>query len=220
MTPPKQLRTARLGVCLLAVALLPAAVAAQAPTDKGTYLGALFGPRTTASPRSGAGGVLITHVLPGSPAATAGLRRQDVLLRYDRVPVRDCEHLANLIRDDRPDRKVALLVLRDHRELAVEATLTLGPALKLAPAGSDPVEPPLPTATQPAAVSVWASPLEHGKLKLTIDFYVDGRRQTVTCQGGAADIASTVQKLPERERDLVRIALARLRTINAPPKRP
>src|SRR5436309_2006447 len=89
------------------------------PAEKGTFLGLLFGPRSSTEsttylraemvpvvPRSspppaklapGNTGVVVTHVLPGSPAARAGLRRNDVVLAYDKVKVRDCEQLARLI---------------------------------------------------------------------------------------------------------------------------
>src|SRR3954451_22729392 len=85
--------------------------------DKGTFLGALFSPVPEALydqlpqlPRHR--GVLVTCVLPESPAAQADLRRHDVLLRYDRRPIRDCEHLARLIQGDRPERKIELVLLR------------------------------------------------------------------------------------------------------------
>jgi hypothetical protein len=255
----------------LVLALVPAAARAEEarPAEKGTFLGLLFGPlpkpgasadartgpRSTSAPSSPTAapkpvkseGVVITYVLPGSPAAKAGLRRSDVLLQYDRVKVRDCEQLAVLIRDDKPDRKVKLLVVRDKRELAVDATLALGPALKLAPSfregprtspppGPDPVKTTVRSVTaatnmpgEPAggaaiapnslgSVRIVATPLDSGKMKLTMAFYADGRlQQTLTCQGAADDLAKTVQKLPERERNLVRVALERLRTINQPP---
>ncbi len=244
----------------LALGLLPlrAGLAQEPPAaDKGTFLGLLFSPLTPA-PTSGSGteklaldykitpsvkvapteaaGVLITHVLPGSPAARAGLRRHDVLLGYDRARVRDCEQLALLIRDDKPERKVKLLIARDKREMTVEATLALGPALRIAPSYR-PTKPgvgktgpggitdtnapgtargPLrPASTSLASVSIVATPLDGGKMKLTMEFYADGRlQQTVTCQGAAGDLATTVQKLPERERNLVRVALQRLRTLS------
>jgi hypothetical protein len=54
-------------------------------------------------------------------------------------------------------------------------------------------------------------------MRLTIEYSAGGRRQKVTCEGAAAEIARTVQALPERERDLVRVALQRLRAINGEP---
>jgi hypothetical protein len=180
--------------------------------EKGTYLGLLFSPLPALTDaRTLSQGVLITHILPDSPAAKAGLRRRDVVLKYDGTKIRDCEHLARLIRADKPKRKVRLLVQRGKKELTVEATLTLGPALKVAPAepakgGTAHVSPP--------GVSVLATPLDRGKMKLTIEYYATGRLHTVTCEGAAAEIASAVQKLPERERNLVRVALQRLRRLN------
>jgi hypothetical protein len=42
-----------------------------------------------------------------------------------------------------------------------------------------------------------------------------GGVRTLTCQGAVADIDSAVQKLPERERHLVRAALQRIRELNS-----
>src|SRR5262245_18099697 len=89
---------------LLAAGLLGAAAPLSAqvrspapevrPDEKGTFLGALFcAPRAepaeagiTARAATGndrPAGVLVTYVLPDSPAARADLRRNDLLLAYD-----------------------------------------------------------------------------------------------------------------------------------------
>src|SRR4051812_16998285 len=104
----------RSGAAVLACLILAGPVPAQSPArpdDQGTFLGALFSPVPEALydqlphvPRRH--GVLVTHVLPDSPAARADLRRHDILLRYDEEKIRDCEHLARLIQADRPERKV------------------------------------------------------------------------------------------------------------------
>jgi hypothetical protein len=196
--------------------------------EKGTFLGALFcSPRAepvatadagiTARAATGAArptGVLVTYVLPDSPAARADLRRNDLVLEYDGRKVRDSDHLATLIRADRPDRKVRLLVQRARRDLTVEATLALGPPLRLARAEApDPVRGTA-KANGPASVSVWATPLDSGKLKVAIEYYAGGRLKTVTCEGAEAEVDQAVRKLPERERNLVRVALQRLRTLH------
>jgi len=154
-------------------------------------------------------GVVVTHVLPDSPAARADLRRGDILLEYDHKSIRDGDHLAQLIRDDRPARKVRLVYQRGAEVKTVEAVLALGPALKLASdrGGRETV------GSGQGAVSVRATPLESGKMKVTIEYYATGKLQTVSCEG-AAELARTVQKLPERERSLVRLALQRLRSLN------
>jgi hypothetical protein len=171
--------------------------------EKGTYLGALFCPAKS--------GALITRVLPNSPAAAADLRADDVVLRYADTPVRDSDHLARLIRADKPDRKVQLLVRRGQAQKAIDVTLALGPALKLAAAksGKNTTEQGRP------GVTVYAAPLDAGKMRLTIEYWTAGKLETVTCEGVAAEVATTVGKLPDRERDLVRIALRRLKAVNS-----
>src|SRR5437762_7922457 len=92
--------------------------AAQPPAEeRGTYLGVLFAPvpdivydQLPQLPRER--GAVVSHLLPDSPAVKAGLRRNDILLQYGDEKVRDCEHVARLIRDDRPDHKVHLTYLR------------------------------------------------------------------------------------------------------------
>jgi len=130
------------GVLLSLPALVPGAAEEVRQEEKGTYLGALFNDRagpaantTARAPERGAPGVVITHVLPGSPAARAELRRGDVLLEYDHKAIRDGEHLARLIRDDKPDRKVQVCLQRGLRVRTVDVKLALGPPLKLSSTG-------------------------------------------------------------------------------------
>jgi membrane-associated protease RseP (regulator of RpoE activity) len=186
--------------------------------EKGTYLGILFGPRTAANaiPSAKAAsrqaippGVVITHVLPNSPAEAARLQRGDLLLRYDHTTVRDAEHLAQMIRADKPDHKISLVIQRNQRLRLVDVTLALGPVLKPAPAVVVNARPTTST------LSVWAAPLDSGKIRLTIEYQpIGGQKKVTTCEGVASDLASAVEKLPQRERNLVRIALQRLNTLN------
>src|SRR5438874_240459 len=96
--------TARLTLLLLCLVASPLrAMDEPVPADeKGPYLGVLFCPIPEALldhlpqlPRDA--GVLITHILPDSPAATAGLRKHDVLLQFNLEKIRDGNHLARLI---------------------------------------------------------------------------------------------------------------------------
>jgi len=85
--------------------------------EKGTYLGVLISPVPEVLydqlPQLPLGqGVVVTHVLPDSPAAQAMLRRHDILLIYNDEKIRDSEHFARLIRADKPDRTVKLTLLR------------------------------------------------------------------------------------------------------------
>jgi hypothetical protein len=194
------------------------------PPDEGqgTYLGVLFGPVTESLydqlpqlPRKQ--GVLVTRVLADSPAAAAGLLRHDILLTYDGQKVRDCEHLARLIRDDKPGRKLNVTYLRAGREASAAVHLASGPALRLAerlPAGE---QRAANKPGGPASVSVLAAPLDNGRLKVTIDYFPEGSQipRTVTWEGDPADLDAAARNLPERERQLALRALDRCRTRNA-----
>jgi hypothetical protein len=163
----------------------------------------------------GVRGVVVTQVLPDSPAARTSLKRGDILLRYNEVSIRSCQHFAHLIQTDKPDHKVKLLVRRNQTEQTVEATLALGPALRIAPAYSTgkpgPGDGPRATAKPQSSVSVAAAPLEGGKLKVVIEYYQDGKPASVTCQGDAAAIRTTLNRdLPEPQRNLALAALERL----------
>lgn len=196
--------------------------------DKGTYLGLLFAPIPEAQFKKlqqlpHGQGVRVTQVLANSPAAKADLQRDDLVLAYNNEKVRDCEHFARLIINDKPNRKAKLTILRDGQEKSVEVTLALGPALRIAapnPSIKDAAEVAKSVAKPggPATVCVSAMPLDEGKMKVTIEFYAEGtgRIRTVVCQGGPADIDNEVEKLPERERLAAHNALERLRLLTNP----
>jgi hypothetical protein len=189
--------------------------------EKGTFLGCLFASRTEGGNRLT--GAVLTHVLPSSPAARADLRRNDVILEYDRQSVRDANHLAQLIRADKPNRKVALVVQRGARRHNIDVTLALGPRLELAEGlkepRTEPVGPPGP-GPAPASVTIRATPLVSGKVQWKIEYSAPTGKKVVTCEGTAAELSSTLRKLPERERQLVRIALERLRALVRPRSSP
>src|SRR5262249_22284623 len=92
--------------------------------DKGTYLGALF----STSDR----GVVVTHIIPGSPAEKAGIQRNDLVLKYGAEEIRDGDRLARLICAGKPGDRVKLSLQRDGKKVETEATLELGLALRFA----------------------------------------------------------------------------------------
>jgi hypothetical protein len=205
---------------------------AQPPAEvRGTYLGVLFAPvpdivydQLPQLPRER--GAVVSHVLPDSPAVKAGLRRNDILLQYGDEKVRDCEHVAHLIRDDKPDHKVRLTYLRGGKETTAEVALALGPVLRIAQkgAGTSADDQPRGTAkaANPAAVNIAATPLGGNSMKLTVEYYDDraGRILSVPCTGTPGEIDAQVTKLPEGVQKLVRVALRRLREPDAktPPR--
>lgn len=222
--------------CLLAwsvvfvLGLAPArAQSADPPAteEKGTYLGVLF----SAVPEivyeqlptlSRNHGVAVTHVLPDSPAAAGGLRRHDILLQYDDKKIRDPEHFARLVHDDKPERKVKFLLVRAGREETAEVTLALGPVLKIAQSsaathqGQEEVAKATAKPADPASVNVSATPLGGGNLKVTIEYYQEnsGRLRSVTCSGTPADIEKEIQRLPAKAQGLARVALDRIRALD------
>jgi serine protease Do len=68
-------------------------------------------------------GARINQVVPGSPAATAGLRANDVVLQVESVPIRNDNHLINLISMMPVGQKVRLQVWRERKEIAIEAVV-------------------------------------------------------------------------------------------------
>jgi hypothetical protein len=176
----------------------------------------------------GARGVVVTQVMPDSPAEKSGLKRGDILLRYNDTPIGGCRDFVELIRGDKENNKVNLLLRRDRRETKVEVTLALGPALRLAPAysstkkdssdGPKAIAKPLP----PSSVRVAVGPLADGKMKVIVEYYQQGTGKlcTVTCVGNSAEIDTELKRLPERERDVVRRALDRLTKSATKPEKP
>jgi membrane-associated protease RseP (regulator of RpoE activity) len=219
-----------LSCAVCAVLLLPITTRAQQTDpseEKGTYLGVLFGDvpevlydQLTDLPRGQ--GVVVTHVLPDSPAAQAKLARHDIVLEYNKEKVLDKEHFARLIRADKSDHKIELLILRGGKRIMVEATLTTGPILrigKLTPPGTTKVaddKTPKGAAKPagPGTVNVTALPLAEGKVKVTIEYYEEGRLHCATCTGNDKEIETTVKELPERVQPLARFAMKRIRDLD------
>jgi hypothetical protein len=168
------------------------------------------------------GGVVVTEVLPKSPAAEVGLRRHDILLTYGDKKIEDCAHLARLLRDSKPDQEIDLTLLREGEKIQKKPTLAKGPLLIVGPlvasAAKDPVDLPkgLAKPGAPARVNVTATPLGGGKMLVIIEFYKEGtgKLQTFTCSGTAVEIDSKVKELPQRVQDLALAALQRIRALD------
>ena len=68
-------------------------------------------------------GALVEMVLPDSPAAAAGLKAKDVILQVDGLPIRNENHLINLISTLPAGQKVRLQVWRDRQAATLDATI-------------------------------------------------------------------------------------------------
>jgi aminopeptidase YwaD len=101
----------------------PAYVRIETPRSGG---GGGYGPVFGVVPEfgdSGAGGVRITGVRPGSPAEKAGVRAGDVIVKFAGVDVKTLEDLTFVLRGRRPGDEVQVVVRRDGREETVRAVL-------------------------------------------------------------------------------------------------
>jgi len=87
-------------------------------------------------------GAIVARVYPGSPAATAGLQPNDVIVKFGATPVDDYHHLQRLSSDAEPGTSVPLDVIRkrDHK------TLTL--KIAESPDSAPPPTPPTPPSTR------------------------------------------------------------------------
>jgi serine protease Do len=70
-----------------------------------------------------AGGVIIEGVLADTPAARSGMQVEDVLVRIDDRPIRDVNHVRNLIAEMSPGTKIRLALVRGGEARDLEITL-------------------------------------------------------------------------------------------------
>jgi serine protease Do len=72
-------------------------------------------------------GVIISDVVPGSPAASAGLRIQDILLNVDGEPADSVPYVAFRLLSHEPDKKVTFDVLRGADQVSLDISLFHAP---------------------------------------------------------------------------------------------
>jgi serine protease Do len=68
-------------------------------------------------------GALVETVYADTPAASAGLRANDVVLQVDGLPIRSENHLINLITGLAPGQKIVLQIWRDRKTSTLEAVV-------------------------------------------------------------------------------------------------
>ena len=93
---------------------------------------------------SAAKGVRVRHVYPGSPAAEAGIKADDTILKLGDKEVADAAELRNLIANLEPRSKAPLTIKRGDEELTFEpalATLPTDIPSELPPAGAVDFQP-------------------------------------------------------------------------------
>ena len=72
-------------------------------------------------------GALVTQVAPNSPAAKAGFKSGDVILKYNGSAISRTSDLLNYLNRTTPNQNIQLQVLRDDKIRNISATLTTAP---------------------------------------------------------------------------------------------
>ncbi len=125
------------GALLVAAIGIGAAVRTAAAAEKeGAWLG-VYTQDLTSGLREGLGyngdGVLVSGVVDGSPADDAGIRKGDVLIRFNNRQIDDAGDLVNLVRAARVGQRVAILADRDGVRRTFNVTLAARSGDALAP---------------------------------------------------------------------------------------
>lgn len=68
-------------------------------------------------------GVLITNVVPGSPAESAGLKRGDIIIDADGKKISEMGEIINSISNSMPGKEMTFTVVRDGKETKIKAKL-------------------------------------------------------------------------------------------------
>lgn len=68
-------------------------------------------------------GVLVTEVVEGSPAEKAGLKAGDIITKVNAQSISDADELTKTVRNEKPESKANITVIRDGREKSFSATL-------------------------------------------------------------------------------------------------
>lgn len=68
-------------------------------------------------------GVVVAEVAAGSPAAKAGLKANDVIVKYDDQRLYAPEQFVKLVQNDKPNREIKLKVIHDDKAENLDVTL-------------------------------------------------------------------------------------------------
>lgn len=77
-------------------------------------------------------GVLVTHVIAGSPSDEAGIKQGDIVLKYDGKPIKGYEVLRNAILLTDPGQSMVLTINREGKIMKIKVTIGSRPSPALA----------------------------------------------------------------------------------------
>jgi Na+/H+ antiporter NhaD/arsenite permease-like protein len=75
-------------------------------------------------------GVLVDNVKPNSPAEGIGLSKGDVITHMGKVPIKDINHLKEIVRPLGPGSEIELTIVRDHKEYSLDFLIGKRPGLR------------------------------------------------------------------------------------------
>src|SRR4029079_18242172 len=77
--------------------------------------------------QDGKGGALVVGIAPGSPAAEAGIKEDDVIVAVDGDPIGGGDDLLNAVGTHAPGDEIPITVERDGKRVDLRATLIENP---------------------------------------------------------------------------------------------
>src|SRR6476469_4586141 len=111
--------------------------AAAEPAGPPGFLGVMVGPGDDGK------AVMIRDVAPGSPAATAGVKAGDRIVKVGKDEARDVDAFMKAVATHKAGDKLPLTVERDGKEQTLTATLGERPAAVARPEAPAPLVPPV-----------------------------------------------------------------------------
>lgn len=82
-------------------------------------------------------GVIVSQVFEGYPAADAGVKPSDVIVKYNGKEVKDIRHLRSLVASTQVGQDVEMSLIRDGKEITLTAKVVESPAVPPAAEGID-----------------------------------------------------------------------------------
>ena len=70
-------------------------------------------------------GARVSGVQPQSPAATAGIQSDDIILEFDGISIEDDDHLVSLVSVTANSRTVKMIVFRNKKQIPMSLDLAL-----------------------------------------------------------------------------------------------
>ena len=197
-------KTPRAGLMLFALAIaatftLAGAATASARAWLGVVTQDLSGELRDGLDLHSDAGVLVSRVVPGSPADRAGLHPGDVIVRYNSRAVESPESLQRLVGDSHSGQDVALDVVRHGRQETLSATLAPRPEEQGVEGAPSPPDAPEAPEAPPAPGG------DEGGIKVRVHSLRDGEVPD------GPEVEGNLDRLPPHVREMLRDLPERLR---------